>query len=325
MKAFVSGRYGSPDVMELREVDRPEVTEEGALVQVRATSVNAFDWHMLRGKPYLARLGEGFRTPKTTILGLDVAGVVEAVGAKVTHIKPGDHVFGSRTGAFAEYIIGRSVVPMPDGLTFEQAAAVPTAGQTALVGVRDKGELKAGQRVLINGAGGGVGSFAVQIAKALGAHVTAVTNTRNIDMVREIGADQVVDYTREDFTRSRQRYDLIVDAGGNRRLSHMRRVMSPEGTIVLVAPGPGQWIGPIVRMLGAVVTTRFGHQKVRPFLTPVSRENLLVLKELIESGKVRPVIDRTYPFSEIPDAVRYVEGGSVQGKVVITMDETERS
>lgn len=325
MKAFVSGRYGSPDVMELREVDRPEVTEEGALVQVRATSVNAFDWHMLRGKPYLARLGEGFRTPKTTILGLDVAGVVEAVGAKVTHIKPGDHVFGSRTGAFAEYIIGRSVVPMPAGLTFEQAAAVPTAGQTALVAVRDKGELKAGQRVLINGAGGGVGSFAVQIAKALGADVTAVTNTRSVDMVRSIGADQVVDYTREDFTRSRQRYDLIVDAGGNRRLSHMRRVMSPEGTIVLVAPGPGQWIGPIVRMLGAVVTTRFGHQKVRPFLTPVSRENLLVLKELIESGKVRPVIDRTYPFSEIPDAVRYVEGGSVQGKVVITMDETERS
>ena len=325
MKAFVSGRYGSPDVMELREVDRPEVTEEGALVQVRATSVNAFDWHMLRGKPYLARLGEGFRTPKTTILGLDVAGVVEAVGAKVTHIKPGDHVFGSRTGAFAEYIIGRSVVPMPAGLTFEQAAAVPTAGQTALVAVRDKGELKAGQRVLINGAGGGVGTFAVQIAKALGADVTAVTNTRSVDMVRSIGADQVVDYTREDFTRSRQRYDLIVDAGGNRRLSHMRRVMSPEGTIVLVAPGPGQWIGPIVRMLGAVVTTRFGHQKVRPFLTPVSRENLLVLKELIESGKVRPVIDRTYPFSEIPDAVRYVEGGSVQGKVVITMDETERS
>ena len=325
MKAFVSDRYGSPDVMKLREVDKPELTEEGALVHLRATSVNAFDWHMLRGKPYLARLNEGFRTPKTTVLGLDVAGIVEAVGTEVTHIKPGDRVFGSRTGAFAEYVCGRIMVPMPAGLTFEQAAAVPTAGQTALVGVRDKGELKAGQRVLINGAGGGVGSFAVQIAKALGADVTAVTNTRNVDMVGEIGADHVVDYTREDFTRGVRRYDLIVDAGGNRPLSHMRRVLAPEGTIVLVAPGPGNWIGPIVRIVGSVVTTRFGRQKVRPFLAPVSRENLMVLKELIEAGKVRPVIDRTYPFKQIPDAVRYLEGGGVQGKVVITMDETEGS
>ena len=325
MRAFVSNRYGSPDVMKLGEVDRPEVTAESALVRVRATSVNAFDWHMLRGKPYLARLGEGLRSPKTTVLGLDVAGVVEAVGAKVTHIKPGDRVFGSRTGAFAEYVSGRSMVPMPANLTFEQAAAVPTAGQTALVGVRDKGELKQGQRVLINGAGGGVGSFAVQIAKALGAEVTAVTNTRNVDMVREIGADSVIDYTRDDFTRGGKRYDLIVDAGGNRRLSHMRRVLAREGTVVLVAPGPGEWIGPIVRIVGAVVTTRFGRQKVRPFLAPVSRENLFVLKELIEAGKVRPVIDRTYPFNQIPDAVRYLEAGGVQGKVVITMDETERT
>ena len=324
MKAFVSDRYGSPDVMELRDVDKPEVTEEGALVRVHATSVNAFDWHMLRGKPYLARLGEGFRAPKTTILGLDVAGVVEAVGAKVTHIKPGDPVFGSRTGAFAEYISGRSMVPMPAGLTFEQAAAVPTAGQTALVGIRDKGELQAGQRVLINGAGGGVGSFAVQIAKALGADVTAVTNTSNLDIVREIGADDVVDYTHEDFTRGGKRYDLIVDAGGNRSLSSMKRALTPEGTIVMVAPGRGQWVGPIVRVIGAVVTTRLGRQSVRPFLAPVSRENLLVLKQLIEAGKVMPVIDRTYPFSQIPDAVRYLEAGSVQGKVVITMDETER-
>ena len=318
MKAFVSGRYGSPDVMQLREVDTPELTEEGALVRVRATSVNAFDWHMLRGKPYLARLGEGFRAPKTKILGLDVAGIVEAVGAKVTHIRPGDHVFGSRTGAFAEYVSGRTMVPMPEGLTFEQAAAVPTAGQTALVGVRDKGELQPGQRVLINGAGGGVGSFAVQIAKALGAEVTAVTNTNNLDMVGSIGADHVVDYTREDFTRSGQRYDLIVDAGGNRRLAHLRRVLTTEGTIVLVAPGGGQWIGPIVRLLGAVVTTRLGRQQVRPFLAPVSRENLMVLKQLIEAGKVRPVIDRTFPFDQIPDAVRYLEAGHVGGKVVIS-------
>ena len=319
MRAFVSNRYGSPDVMKLGEVDRPEVTEESALVRVRATSVNAFDWHMLRGKPYLARLGEGLRSPKTTVLGLDVAGVVEAVGEKVTHVKPGDHVFGSRTGAFAEYISGRNMVLMPNGITFEQAAAVPTAGQTALVGLRDKGEIKAGQRILINGAGGGVGTFAVQIAKAFGAEVTAVTSTRNLDMVRSIGADHVVDYTREDFTRSRERYDLIFDIGGNRSLSRTRRVLTPDGTLVLVAPGRGQWIGPIVRVLGAVVTTRFRRQRVRPFLAPVSRDNLLVLKELIEAGKITPVIDRTYPFDEIPDAVRHVERGHVGGKVVITV------
>ena len=325
MKAFVSDRYGSPDVMELREVDRPELTAEGALVRVHATSVNAFDWHMLRGKPYLARLGEGFRAPKTTILGLDVAGVVEAVGAEVTHIKPGDRVFGSRTGAFAEFICGRNMVPMPAGLTFEQAAAVPTAGQTALVGVRDKGELKPGQRVLINGAGGGVGSFAVQIAKALGGNVTAVTNTGSVDMVRRSGADEVIDYTRDDFTRGNARYDLIVDAGASRSLSAMKRVLTPEGRIVMVAPGRGNWVGPIVRIVGAAVTTRLGRQSVRPFLAPVSRENLLVLKELIESGKVTPVIDRTFLFSQLPDAVRYLEAGGVQGKVVITMEQPKRS
>ena len=217
------------------------------------------------------------------------------------------------------------MVPMPKGLTFEQAAAVPTAGQTALVGVRDKGALQAGQRVLINGAGGGVGSFAVQIARALGAEVTAVTSTRNVDMVASIGADHVVDYTRDDFTRGGQRYDLIVDAGGNRRLAHLRRVLAPEGTIVLVAPGGGEWIGPIVRLIGAVVTTRLGRQQVRPFLAPVSRENLLVLKELIEAGKVRPVIDRTFPFDQIPDAVRYLEAGHVGGKVVISSDASAAS
>ena len=319
MKAFVSDRYGSPDVMKLREVDKPELTEEGALVRVRATSVNAWDWHMLRGKPYLARLGEGLRAPKTTILGLDVAGIVEAVGANVTHIKPGDEVFGSRTGAFAEYISGRNMVPMPKGVTFEQAAAVPTAGQTALVGIRDKGEVQAGQRVLINGAGGGVGSFAVQIAKALGADVTAVTSTKNVEMVGGIGADRVIDYTREDFTRGAQRYDLVFDVGGNRSLSRTRRVLTTEGTLVLVAPGRGEWIGPIVRVLGAIVTSRLGRQRVRPFLAPVSRESLLVLKELIEAAKVTPIIDRTYPFTEIPEAVRYLESGHVAGKVVITV------
>ncbi|MGH2382687.1 MAG: NAD(P)-dependent alcohol dehydrogenase, partial [Candidatus Limnocylindria bacterium] len=309
MKAFVSDRYGSPDVMRLQEVDKPEVTDEGALVRVCATSINAYDWHMLRGKPYIARLSEGLRSPKTTVLGLDVAGVVEAVGSNVTYLKPGDEVFGSRSGAFAEYISGQNMVPMPNGITFEEAAAVSVAGQTALQGLRDKGGIQAGQQVLIIGAGGGVGTFAVQIAKAFGADVTAVTRARNLDIVRSIGADQIVDYTREDFTRSGHRYDLIFDIGGAQSLSALRRALTPTGRIVLVAPQPGQWIGPVARVLGAVVTSRFRRQKVLPFLSHVSVDDLLVLKQLIEDGKVKPVIDRTYAFHEIPEAVRYVEAG----------------
>jgi len=319
MKAFVRDRYGSPDVLKLEEVERPDVTDDGVVVRVRATSINAHDWHMLRGKPYIARTGEGLRTPKSTILGIDVAGVVEAVGANVTDLKPGDEVFGSRSGAFAEFISGRNMVPMPKGSTFEQAAAVSVAGQTALQALRDKGGIQAGQRVLINGAGGGVGTFAVQIARALGADVTGVTSTRNVDMVGSIGAGHVVDYTKDDFTRGGQRYDLVLDIGGTRSLSAMRRALTPDGTIVMVAPQPGQWVGPIARVLGAVVISRFGRKKVRPFLSSVSKDDLLVLKELIEAGKVTPVIDRTYPFNEIPEAIRYVEAGHARGKVVITL------
>ena len=319
MKAIVKDRYGSPDVLRLEEVEKPAVTDEGILVRVRATSINAHDWHMLRGKPYLARLSEGFRAPKERHLGLDVAGIAEEVGAKVTHVKPGDAVFGSRYGAFAEYVVTRNVVPMPKGLTFEQAAAVPTAGLTALQGLRDHGALQAGERVLIIGAGGGVGSFAAQIARALGAEVTAVTSTRNLDMVRSIGADTVIDYTRDDFTRGKERYDLILDVGGTRRLSAMRRVLTPTGRIVMVAPQPGQWIGPIARVLGAVITTRLGGKPARAFLAQVNKDDLVALKKLIEAGKVTPVIDRTYPFDQIPEAVRYVEDGHARGKVVITV------
>jgi NADPH:quinone reductase-like Zn-dependent oxidoreductase len=292
-------------------------------VCVRAASVNAYDWHMLRGKPYVARLGEGLRKPRTTVLGLDAAGVVEAVGANVTDLEPGDEVFGSRSGTFAEYVSGRNFVPIPKGLTFEQAAAIPTAGQTALQGLRDKGGIQAGQRVLINGAGGGVGTFGVQIAKAFSAHVTAVTSTRNAEMVRSIGADEVVDYTREDFTRSGQRYDLVLDSGGNRSLSEIRRVLNPLGTLVLVAPGHGQWIGPITRLLAAVVMSRFGRQRLRPFLSGVRKEDLLALKDLVEAGKVTPVIGGTYPFEEIPEAMRHIEAGHAQGKVVITVPGAE--
>jgi NADPH:quinone reductase-like Zn-dependent oxidoreductase len=320
MRAFVRDRYGSPDVLRLERVERPTLTDDGVLVRVRATSVNALEWHTLRGKPYIARLTDGLRRPKSALLGTDVAGVVEAVGAKVTDLEPGDAVFGSRTGAFAEYVSGRNLVPMPKGLTFEQAAAVSVAGQTALQGLRDKGRLRAGQRVLINGAGGGVGTFAVQIAKALGAEVTAVTSTANLEMARSIGADHVLDYTRDDFTRSRGAYDLLLDIGGNRSLSSMRRALTRNGVVVLVAPSPGQWLGPVARVLGAVVTSRFTDRKVLPFLSSVRREDLFVLKELIEAGRVVPVIDRTYPFERLPDAIRHVETGNASGKVVITVD-----
>ena len=313
MKTIVKDRYGSPDLLRIEEADPPVPNPDQVLVRVHATAINAHDWHMLRGKPYLARLTEGLRRPKERILGLDVAGVVESVGAQVTHVTSGERVFGSRYGAFAEYVAGKNMVPIPDRITFEQAAAVPTAGQTALVGLRDKGELRAGQHVLINGAGGGVGTFAVQIAKALGAEVTAVTSTRNVELVASIGADHVIDYTRDDFTRERDRYDLILDIGGNRSLRQMRRTLKERGIVVMVAPDPGQWIGPILRVAGAIITTRLGARPARAYLAPVR-----------VAGTLNPVIDRTYPFHQIPDAIRYVEEGLARGKVVIRVAD-ERS
>ena len=318
MKAFVKDRYGPPDVMRMAELDKPEPTAEQVLVRLDASSVNAYDWHMLRGKPYLARLGEGLRTPKTRVLGLDVAGVVEGVGTNVTHVKPGDRVYGSRSGAFAEYVAGQSMVAMPENLSFEQAAAVPTAGQTALQGLRDHGALESGQRVLVNGAGGGVGSFAVQIAMAMGAEVTAVTNPRSVEVVRSLGAEHVIDYTRDDFTSGGGRYDLIFDAGGRTPLSRMRRALTPTGRIVLVAPAPGDWIGPIVRIVGAKLMSRLGRNHVGSYLATAGRPDLLELTQLIEAGKVTPVLDRTYPFDQTPEAIRHVESGGPSGKVVIT-------
>jgi NADPH:quinone reductase-like Zn-dependent oxidoreductase len=320
MKAIVKDRYGSPDVLRLEEVDTPALhADDAILVRVRATALNAHDWHMMRGKPYLARLSEGFRRPKERQIGLDVAGIAEEVGPNRTDVKPGDAVYGSRYGAFAEFVSSRNMVPMPAGLTFEQAAAVPTAGMTALQGIRDRGALEAGERVLVNGAGGGVGSFAVQIAKALGGEVTAVTSTKNVETARSIGADEVIDYTRDDFTRGTDRYDLILDIGGNRRLSAMRRALTPKGRIVMVAPQPGQWIGPVARIAGAIVTTRLGRRPASAYLADVSRDDLLTLKELIEAGKVRPIIDRTYRFDQIPEGIRYLESGAASGKVVITV------
>ena len=319
MRVIARDRYGSPDVMTVAEADVPEVANDQVLVRVRATSVNAVDWHTLRGKPYIARTDEGLRTPKTRVLGVDVAGEVEKVGADVTDLKPGDRVFGARSGAFAEYVSGKNLVPMPPNLTFEQAGAVTVAGLTALQGLRDRGQLKAGERVLINGAGGGVGTFAVQIAKALGAEVTAVTKEDAIALVRSIGADHAIDYAGGDFTRSGERYDLILDIGGNRSLGRLRRALKPGGRVVMVAPAGGQWIGPIARVVWAVVSSRFSSKKVIPFLSRTDRQDLFVLKELLEAGKVTPVIDRTFPFEDTPAAVRYVEKGRARGKVVITV------
>jgi NADPH:quinone reductase-like Zn-dependent oxidoreductase len=325
MRAIVYESYGSPDVLELKEVEKPEIDDDSMLVRVRAASINAYDWHMMRGAPFLVRTSEGLRKPKNGVMGVDMAGQVEAVGKNVTQFRPGDEVFGARGGCLAEYVRGTDksfLVPKPAGLTFEQAAAVNMAGTTALQGLRDKGQLKPGQRVLINGAGGGVGTFAVQIAKALGAHVTAVCSTKNVDLVRSLGADEVIDYTKEDFTKkSGQRYDLILDVAASRSLSDCRRVLGPNGTLVVVgAAGGGRQMAPIVaRLLGAMVLSRFGSQKLLPFLAKNSKEDLLILTEMIEAGKVRPVIDRTYSLSETPEAMRYLEEGHARGKVVITV------
>lgn len=324
MKAIVYERYGPPEVLELKDVEKPEIDDDSILVRVRAASINAYDWHMMRGAPFLVRMSEGFRKPKSGVMGVDLAGKVEAVGKNVTQFRPGDEVFGARSGCLAEYVRGTEkscFVPKPAGLTFEQAAAINMAGTTALQGLRDRGQLKPGQRVLIHGAGGGVGTFAVQIAKALGAHVTAVCSTKNVDLVRSLGADEVIDYTKEDFTKSGRRFDLILDVAASRSLSDCRRVLGANGTLVVVgAPGGGRRMAPIVaRLLGAMVFSRFGSQKLLPFLAKNSKEDLLVLKEMIETGTVRPVIDRTYSLSAAPEAMRYLEEGHPGGKVVITV------
>jgi NADPH:quinone reductase-like Zn-dependent oxidoreductase len=321
VKAIVGTEYGSPASLELREIDTPAVDDDGVLVRVRAASVNPLDWHFVRGLPYFIRLTAGLRRPKRTVAGVDLAGLVEAVGKNVTEFEPGDEVFGSCGGAFAEYVYAKekNLVSKPAALTFEQAAAVPVAGITALQALRDKGRLQPEQRALINGAAGGVGTFAVQIAKAFDAYVTGVCSTRNVDLVRSIGADQVVDYTQDDFTAGGQQYDLIVDTIGNHSLSDLRRTMTPTGTLVIVGGEGGRLLGPLAHLLKAQVLSRFARQRMIPLLAKITREDMLVLTELIEAGKVTPVIDRTYPLSEAPEAIGYLEGGHARGKVVITV------
>jgi len=323
MKAIVRHGYGSPDVLRLEEVERPAVLDDSVLVRVRAASLNALDWHFMRGAPLLARMGEGLRAPKTPGLGVDLAGLVEAVGQDVTGFRPGDAVFGRAFGSFAEYARGKtgSFAPKPANISFEQAAAIAVAGSTALQGLRDRGQLRPGQRVLINGAGGGVGTFAVQIAKALGGQVTAVCGTHNVELIRSLGADRVIDYAREDFTRSGQRFDLILDVAANRSLAACARVLAPNGTLVVIgAAGNGRSIVPIaLRILGAILWSRLGRRRMSMYMAKITRADLVVLKELIEAGKVTPIVDRTYPLSETAAAMRYLEQGHAQGKVVITV------
>ena len=323
MKAIVYREYGSPDVLGLQEVAKPVPKDDEVLVRVHAAALNPLDWHLLRGLPYIVRPTAGWLKPKRNIPGVDVAGIVEAVGRNVTEFQPGDEVFGEKSRACAEYVCGseKLFVRKPANLTMEQAAAVPVGAVTALQALRDKGRVQPGQKVLINGASGGVGTFAVQIAKSFGTDVTGVCSTPNVELVRSLGADHVIDYTRENFTRSRQRYDLIVDNVGNHSLMALRRVLAATGTLVVVGidPSKGNWIGPLVRMLGAQVLSRFGSRKLGFMLTDMKREDLLFLTELIEAGKVTPVIDRRYPLSEVPDAIRYLETMRARGKVVITV------
>lgn len=322
MKAIVYERYGSPDVVHLRDVDKPVVvSDDDVVVRVHAASVNPLDWHYMRGLPYLIRTQAGWRTPKSNRLGVDVAGEVEAVGTNVTAFRPGDEVFGHCAGAFAEYARTREseLVPKPANVTFEQAAAVPVAALTALQGLRDKGRVQAGQTVLVNGAAGGVGTFAVQIAKAFGATVTGVCSTRNLDMVRSIGADHVIDYTHEDFARGAERYDLVIDNVGNHSLADLRRALRAKGVLVLLGAPGGNWIGPISLLLKATLSSRLVSQDLLTHLAKVRKEDLVALKDLLESGAVKPVIDRTYPLSETAEAIRYLEAGHARGKVVITV------
>ncbi len=323
MKAAVRDRYGSPDVVELREIDRPVADDDDVLVRVRAASVNPADWYGVTGTPYVGRAQMGLRRPKEQRLGVDFAGTVEAVGKDVTQFRPGDEVFGGKTGAFAEYVCvreERAVVPKPADVTFEQAAAVGVAGLTALQGLRDKGQIQPGQQVLINGASGGVGTFAVQIAKALGAEVTGVCSTRNVELVRSIGADHVVDYTREDFTRSDRRYDLLLDVAGSRSWSECRRVLNPQATLVMVgAPKGTRLLGPLSHIAALKLAAVRGDQKAVFFVAQFNKPDLEVLRDLLETGAVTPVIDRRYALSEIADAFRYLGEGHAQGKIVVTV------
>jgi NADPH:quinone reductase-like Zn-dependent oxidoreductase len=326
MKAIVQDAYGSADVLKFRDIEVPVVGDEDVLVRVHAAGCGPDVWHLMTGMPYMARPAIGFRKPKVGVRGWDVAGTVEEVGANVTGFQPGDEVMGISEGSFADLAIARpdKLVPKPANLTFEQAAAVPISGITALRAVHDVGKVQPGQKVLILGAAGGVGSLAVQIAKASGAEVTGVCSTSKEDLVRSIGADDVIEYTREDFTDGPRRWDVIIDTAGRRPLSLLRRALTPKGTLVIVGgDGGGRWTGGFFRgVLRAPVLSLFVGQRLRGLATKVKHKDLVAVSDLIEQGKVTPMIDRTYPLIEAPDAIRYLETGHTRGKVVVSMSQT---
>jgi NADPH:quinone reductase-like Zn-dependent oxidoreductase len=326
LKAIVRDTYGSPDVLELTDIDKPEPGDDEVLLRVHAASVNPADWHILRGAPYIARIEFGLRKPKDRVLGCDVAGHIEAVGKNVTMLQPGEEVFGSPfmhgLGAFAEWVcISEDLLaPKPAALSFEQVAAVPLAALTALQGLRDQGRIEPGHKVLIIGASGGVGTFAVQIAKSFDAEVSGVCSTRNVEMVRALGAEHVIDYTREDFTQSGQKYDLIFQLAGTLSPSECRSALTSNGNLVLSSgESEGRWIGPVDRVIKGLVLSGFVSQKMASFTVKPNREDLQLLKQFIEDGTLTPEIDRTYPLAQVPEAIRYLEEGHARGKVVITL------
>jgi NADPH:quinone reductase-like Zn-dependent oxidoreductase len=323
MKANVHRCYGSPEVLELASVVKPSPADNEVLVKVRAAAVNPLDWHYMRGTPYIVRIDSGLGAPQKIRLGVDYSGTVEAVGKDVTRFKPGDEVFGGRTGAFAEYVtVGENsgIVLKPSNVSHAQAAAVPVAAITALQALRDRGGLQAGQKVLINGASGGVGTFAVQIAKSMGAEVTGVCSARNAEMVRSIGADHVIDYTSEDYTESGLRYDVIVDMVGNHTLSRNRKVMTPKGVFIIIGGGRGNWFGPFANPFKALLYSPFVGQQFGMMISKMQQDDLHTLAGMLSSGDIVPVIDRSYPLDGLPDAIRYSEEGHARGKIVIDVE-----
>lgn len=321
MKSIRYHTYGPPSVLKIEEVEKPIVGENDILIKVRAVAVNPYDWHFMRGKPYVMRFMSGMFVPKTPKFGADYSGVVESVGSNVALFKPGDEVYGCRQGAFAQYVVTteRSTALKPRNLSFEQAAAIPMAALTALQALRDSGGIKSGQKVLIDGASGGVGTMAVQIAKSYDCEVTAVCSSKNAELVRSLGAEHVIDYTKVDFSRMGLKYDLFLDAISTRSIFACRRALTPNGTYVSVGAGSGNWIGPIVGLLSTAVVSWFSKQHLTGMLAKVARQDLVKVAELIESGKLKPVIERQYTFEQIPDAIAHLETGHVSGKLVISV------
>ena len=322
MKSVVYHCYGGPEVLRYQNIEKPQPTDTELLIKVEAAGVNPLDWHYMRGSPYLMRLVAGIGAPDDPTMGVDFAGTVEATGSAVTRFKVGDRVYGGVSGAFSEYAIideSRSIAQIPDSVSFEQAAAMPIAAVSALQALRDSGQLQNGQSVLINGASGGVGTFAVQIAKSMGARVAGVCSTRNVEMVSSLGADRIFDYKKEDFVESGEQYDLIIDNVGNRSISELLRVLKPEGTLVMVGGPSGDWVGPFKNTFPALVNSMFVSQNLNSFLATMNQEDLAILANLMDDGKIRSVIDKRYPLEQTTDAIRYSESGRARGKIVILM------